>query len=92
MTRSTLCDYSGTYMHVKGTMKVANTGTAAARNNRNKKVIFKNCASFTNCIHEIINRKVDDALYIDVVMPMYNLEEYGDAYNRTNRKQWEKRC
>ena len=29
------------------------TGTAAAVNNRNKKVIFRNCASFTDCISEI---------------------------------------
>ena len=30
------------YIRVKGTLTVINTGTAAAPNNRNKKVIFKN--------------------------------------------------
>ena len=28
---------------------VTNTGTAAAQNNGNKKIIFKNCLPFTNC-------------------------------------------
>ena len=43
------------------TITVANTGTAAVLNNRNKKVIFKNCVPFTNCIREINNTQVDDA-------------------------------
>ena len=30
-------DYSDAYIHVKGTITVPNTGTAAALNNRNKK-------------------------------------------------------
>ena len=43
MIRSNLCDYSDAYIHVKGTITVLNTETAAATNNRNKKVILKNC-------------------------------------------------
>ena len=42
-------------------------------NNANNKAIFKNCASFTRCISSINNTQIDDAQYIDVVMPMYNL-------------------
>ena len=38
MIRSNLCHYSDVYIHVKGTMTFPNTGTAAAPNNRNKKV------------------------------------------------------
>ena len=38
--RSNLRDYSDAYIHVKGTIEVPNTGTAAAPNNRKKKVIF----------------------------------------------------
>ena len=38
-----------------------------------KKVIFKNSASFTNCMSRINNTQVDDASDNDVVMPMYNL-------------------
>ena len=42
MLRSSLCDYSDTYILVKGNISVNNTGTAAAPNNRNIKVMFKN--------------------------------------------------
>ena len=82
MIRSNLCDYSDAYIHVKGTIAVPNTGAAAAPNNRNKKVIFKNCAPFTNCIIKINNTQVDDAHDIDVVMPMNNLIEYSDIYSK----------
>ena len=42
--------------------------------------MFKNCAPFTGCIGEISSTQIDDAKYIDVVMPMYNLIEYSDNY------------
>ena len=54
--------------------------TDAASNNANKKIIFKNCVPFTSCISRINNTQVDDAQYIDVVMPMYNLIEYSNNY------------
>ena len=56
MLKSSLCDYSDAYILVKGTISVNNTAAAgAAVNNNNNKVIFKNCAPFTNCISEINN-------------------------------------
>ena len=64
--RSSLCDYSGAYILVKGKITVNNTVDAgAAANNTNKNVIFKNCAPFTNCISKINNTKIDIAEYID---------------------------
>ena len=42
MLRPSLCDYSYAYIPVRETIIATNTGTAAAPNNRNKKVIFKN--------------------------------------------------
>ena len=39
----------------------------ADANNANKKVIFKICAPFTNCISEIKNTQVDNAKEIDIV-------------------------
>ena len=78
MLKSRLCDYSDAYILVKGTITVNNT--AAAANNTNKKVIFKNCAPFTNYISETNNTQVDNAKDIDIVMPMYNLIEYSDNY------------
>ena len=84
MTKSILCDYSDACIHVKGSITVTNTGTAATPNNRNKKVIFKNCVPFVNCISEISNMQVDDAHDIDVVMPMYDLIEYSDTFTKTS--------
>ena len=56
MLRSSSCDYSDAYILVKGSISVNNAAAAgAAANNINKKVIFKNCAPFTNCISKINN-------------------------------------
>ena len=77
MLRSSSCDYSDAYILVKGSISVNN---AVAANNINKKEIFKNCAPFTNCISKINNTQIDNADYIDKVMPMYNLIEYTDNY------------
>ena len=74
MLKSSLCDYND----YKGTISVNNTAAeGAAANNTNKKVIFKNCAPFTNCISKINNTQVDNSKDIDIVMPMYNLIEYS---------------
>ena len=79
MLKSSLCDYSDAYILVKGTISVNNTAAqGAAVNNNNKKVIFKNCAPFTNCISKINNTQIDNAKDIDIVIPMYNLIEYSD--------------
>ena len=72
-------------MHIylfKGTMSMV-TQTGDNTNNANKKVVFKNCAPFTDCISEINNTEIDIAKHIDVVMPMYNLIEYSDNYSKT---------
>ena len=45
--QSHIIKYSHIIIHAKRTIAVPNTGTAAASNNRNKK-IFKNCVPFTN--------------------------------------------
>ena len=90
MLKSSLCDYSDAYILVKGTISVNNTTAAdAAVNNNNKKVIFKNCAPFTNCISEINNTQIDNAKDIDIVMPMYNLIEYSDNYAKTTGSLWQ---
>ena len=71
MLRSSLCDYSDAYILVKGNISVNNNaGAGATADNTNKKVIFKNCAPFTNCISKINNAQIDNAEYIDIVMPM----------------------
>ena len=90
MLRSSWCDYSDAYIVFKGNITVNNTsGVGAAANNTNKKVIFKNCAPFTNCISKINNTQIDNAEYIDIVMPMYNLIEYSDNYSKTSGSLWQ---
>ena len=90
MLKSSLCDYSDAYILVKGTISVNNSAAAgAAANNTNKKVIFKNCAPFTNCISEINNTQIDDAKDTDIVMPMHDLIEYSDNYAKTTGILWQ---
>ena len=53
MLSSSLCDYANAYIFVKETITITGVGNdAAARqaNERNKGVIFKNCAPFSKCI------------------------------------------
>ena len=69
------------YIHVKGTITVPITRTAAPPINRNEKVAFKNCATtFINYIGEINNTQVNDAHDIAAVISMYNTTEYSDTY------------
>ena len=79
MLRSSLCDYSNAYILVKGNITVTNTTAVAAANNTNKKVIFKSCSPFTNCIRKT-NTEIDNAECIDIVIPTHNLIEYRDNY------------
>ena len=90
MLKSSLCDYSDAYILVKGIISVNNTAADGATVNiNNKKVIFKNCAPFTNCRNEINNTQIDNAKDIDIVIPMYNLIEYSDNYAKTTGSLWQ---
>ena len=86
MLKSSLCDYSDTYILVKGKITITGGGAdAAARqtDERHKSVEFKNCGPFTICISQINNTEIDNCKDIDIVMPMYNLIEYSDNYAKT---------
>ena len=64
MLKSILCDCSDAYIAVKG--KIQNDDASAddgEANNTNKKVIFKNCAPFSDCISEINNAQLDNELW-----------------------------
>ena len=92
MLKSSLCDYSDAYILVKGTITIEGAGADTAprqADERDKVVIFKNCAPFTNCISEINNTQVDNAEDIDIVMPMYNLIEYSENYAKTSGSLWQ---
>ena len=89
MLRSNLYDYSDTYLVAKWTITAPNTGTAAAANNGNKKVIFKCCAPFNDCISKVSKTKIDHAKDIDVVMLLYNSIEYIDSCSKSFGISWQ---
>ena len=63
MFRSNLCDYSDVYILAGGTITTDGVGAddnAKQANERNKRVIFKNCAQFTECINNINNDQIDN--------------------------------
>ena len=91
MLRSSLCEYADAYILVKGTIAITGEGgdTAARQvDERNKGVIFKNCALFTKFISKINSTEIYNARDIDIAMPMYNLIEYSDSYSKTSGSLW----
>ena len=92
MLKSSLCDYSDAYIHVKGKITITGEGdndAAKRADERNKGVTFKNCALFTICISEINNTQIDNCKDTDIIMPMYYLIEYSDNYAKTSGSLWQ---
>ena len=92
MLRSSLCGYCDVYILVSRTITITRTGADDAAkwlDERNKGVVLKNCAPFTDGISEIHNTQIDNAKYTDVVMPMYNLIEYNNNYLKTSGCLWQ---
>ena len=75
LLKSSLCDQNDAYILLKGTIIVANAGSAAFPDNVNVKRIFKNCVLFTDCMREGNNTLVVNSKDIDVVMPIKKLIE-----------------
>ena len=87
MLKSSLSNYIDAYILVKGRITITGAGAdAAARqiDERDRGVIFKNCAPFINFKSEINNADIDNAKDIDIVMAVYNLIEYNDNYSKTS--------
>ena len=85
-----LCWYA--YILVKETITITAEGDDDAAewiDERNKDVVFKNCAPFTKCISRINNIDIDNAQDFDIVMPMYNFIEYSDKYWKTSGSLWQ---
>ena len=87
MLRSKLCDYSDAYILVKGTITVtalrANNGANNIRDKKNRPLILKSNAPFVASITRINGELIEDADYLDIVIPMYNLLEYSKNYRKT---------
>ena len=81
MLKSSLCNYIDVYTLAKGKITITGAGDkggARKREEINKRVIFKNCAPFTASISQINNTQIDNAHYLDNVMPMHNFIEYDN--------------
>ena len=92
MLRSSLRDYSDASIFVSRTITITRAGTddAAKRlDEKNKGVIFKIFTPFTDCISKVNNTQIDNAKYIVVLMPVYNLIEYSDNYSKTSGSLWQ---
>ena len=92
MLKSSLCDYSHAYIHVKGKITITGEGdndAARRADERNKSVAFKNCAPYTICISEINNIQIGNCKDIDIIMAMYNSIEYSDNYAKTSGSLWQ---
>ena len=79
---SSLCDYSDAYILVTGNI-------TATPNNAATQVVFKNCAPFEKCRTEINETFIDEADFINITMPMYNLIKYSDNYSDSSGSLWD---
>ena len=62
MIRSSLCDYSDPYILLKEIQQLkTQLPKVQTLIIEAKKVVFKNCAPFTDCISEIKNKEIDHA-------------------------------
>ena len=92
MLKSNLCYYADAYIIVRGTITITGAGNddaAKQLDEKNKGLIFKNCALFTKCISRINNTDIDNTQDIDIVMPMNNLIEYSNDYSKTFGSLWQ---
>ena len=83
--KPSLCGNSDAYIFVSGNIIVVGVeadATVINTDRNNNQAIFKNCASFIDCITEINSTQVDNTKDLDV-MPIYNLIEYSDNYLKT---------
>ena len=88
---SSLCDYSDAYILVTGNITVKRRNAADTADialGAITQVAFKNCVPFEKCSTEIDGTLVDEANFINITMPMYNLIEYSDNYSDTSGSLW----
>ena len=81
MLRSNLRDYADAYILVKGRITIIGAGDDAATrqaNERDKGVIFQNCAPFTKCVSRINGTDIDIAQDIAI-------QQYSDNYLKISR-------
>ena len=72
----------------EGQIYVAAADDAKRADERNKQVICKKFAPFTECISEINNNQIYNAKDIYVVMPVYNLIECRKKSSKSSGSLW----
>ena len=81
---SSICDYSDAYiLDVLVIGDITVTG-----GNANTMVAFKNWAPFKKCRRKINDTFAEEADFINIAMPMYNLIEYSDNYSDISGSLW----
>ena len=68
--KSNIYDYNDVYIFERGGISIIVYNLAT-------EIIFKNCASFINCITKIDGTTTDNDKDLDLIMPMYNLLKYS---------------
>ena len=89
---SSLCDYSDAYILVTGNITVKRRNAADTADialGAITQVVFKNCAPFEKCRTEINETFIDEADFINITMPMYNLIKYSDNYSDSSGSLWD---
>ena len=91
---SSLCDYSDGYILITGNIIVTRTiaGNPVRRKqvlNATAQVVFKNCVPFKKGSTEINGILVDEADFINITIPMYNLIEYSNSCSDTSGSLWD---
>ena len=76
-----LCDYSDAYILVSSTVTIKGgpndaNGADKRADERNKKIIYKNCAPIFKSTSEKDNTQIDHAKHLDIVNSMCNLMQY----------------
>ena len=82
--------FTADYFEAPNNAAAIKTGTNDANDNEfgEKKLVFKNNASFINCTLKINGVKIDNAEDLDVVIPMYNLLECSKNYRNATSSLW----
>ena len=75
ISKSNICDYYDACILLRGNVTVTTFPEA--------QVAFKGCTPFTKCITKTDATTIDVAEDLDLVMPMYNLVEFGSNYSET---------
>ena len=88
MLRSDLCDYSDSYIVVKGIIDLLATAAANENVKAQKNLHLKIMLHLDHAFQKLNSTPIDNAEDLDMVMPMCNLLEYSQNYSMTAASLW----